>query len=167
VKCPKCGTDVLDLELRDELRLNRIILIAATVVIVLVIMAATIYAAGALKPRPELVAVLEIYPTPFDDGSDGWYRMRCSGYIFNVGPVGCFAEVNLSLSDDRGWSYEITEILRWMPAGGSTDFYDGFDLPTVFNEQEADLDGVQLTANFRYLDSEEWYEEVDSWLLPG
>lgn len=166
MNCSKCGTQIPNPEWRDELTLNRMILIAATVVIVVVIIAATIYAAGALKPRPELVGVFEIYPTPFDDGSDGWYGMRCSGYIFNVGSVGCFAEVNLSLSDDRGWSYEITEILRWMPAGGSTDFFDGFDLPAIFNEQEADLEVVQFEVNFRYLDSEEWYEEVNSWLLP-
>jgi len=143
------------------------ILIAAAVVIVLVIIGAAIYVAGSLKPRPELVGVLET-EVNFGgaDGSVGWYDMLCSGYIFNVGSVGCFAQVTLSLSDDRGWNYNITETLRWMPAGSSTDFYDSFRLPTTFNEQEADLDEVQLKVTFRYLDSEEWYEEVDSWLLP-
>jgi len=162
MKCPKCGTDALDRELREELRLNRIILVAATILITGVMIAATIYAVGAIKPRPELDAVLEADSSPYDDGSDGWYSMWCSVHIFNVGPVGCFAEVTLNLSDARGWSYETTEVLRWMPAGDFTTYYEYFDLPRTFDGHEADLDGVQLKVNFRYLDCDEGYEAFNS-----
>ncbi len=157
MKCPKCGTDVLDLELRNELRLNRIILIAATVVIAITIIAAAIYAVGALKPKPELVGVIEVGSLSYyDDGSDGWYSKSCSGHIFNVGSIGCVAEVTVNLSDARGWSYETTIVTGWMPAGDTASVYFWFDVPKIFNAQEADIDGVKLNVDFRYLDSGEW-----------
>jgi hypothetical protein len=155
VNCPKCGTLIPDPEWRDELKLNRIILIAATIVIAFAVIGAAIYAVGALRPRPELAGVLETaIVSGSDDGSDGDFTMSCSGYIYNIGTVGCFANVTIVVSDSRGWHETIVsaEDIGWLPPGETKYVVEIFWLPTTYEGQDYDLEDIQIDLIVKYYD---------------
>lgn len=155
MNCPKCGTQIPGPEWRDELKLNRIILIAATVVIVIVIIAAAIYAAGALRPRPELVGDLDTSHYS-SDGSDGYYTIKLAGYVYNVGPVACFANVTYMLTDNRGWSYENTSNIGWMPVNEAQYVDVLIEYPVSFRDVEIHthpiLQNIHVELKFEFYD---------------
>lgn len=147
MKCPKCGTEVIDQGLRQELRLNRLLLLVTTVIIAFAIIAAALYAVSALRSRPELAGVLETAVVSNDDGSDGYFTMSCSGLIYNIGTVGCFANITVTLADSRGWTETVvgSEDIGWLPPGGTSFVVSIFDLPTTYDGQEADLEDIRIT----------------------
>lgn len=155
MNCPKCGTLIPNPEWRDELRLNRLILVAATVLIVIVMVAATIYAVGALRPKPELIGDLDTYHYS-GDGSDGNYTIQLYGHVYNVGPVGCFANVTYLLTDHRGWSHEGSYNIGWMPIDGIRDVSVVIEYPVFFDGIE-----VSIMPNLYKIHVELEYEFYD------
>lgn len=147
MKCQKCGTIVVDQELRDELRLNRIIIVVVSIVIAVVIIAAAIYAVGALKPRPQLVGDLTTN-YHYGDLGDGNYTVQVHGHIYNLGPVGCFVEVVIKLSDHRGWTSETTANLSWMPVNEIEYIFEDVQCPGQYDGEIFDYQAINLELEF-------------------
>lgn len=136
MKCPNCGTEVVDQEMCRETRTNRIVTVMSAAVVIMAIIVAT----AVLLPKDRRDSTLTgniMLSHVSGDSSDGNYTLQLTSYVYNKGPMGCWANITFVLSDSRGWSMEHTIDEGWMPANQYADMNNylsfPFDYPVTFN----------------------------------
>jgi len=127
---------------------NRIILVIASFVIAAVLMTATVVLLGASIPRAQLVGDLTSNYQYDYGGYGSGFIIQVHGYIYNTGPVGCFAVVIIKLSDDRGWTSETPVNLSWMPVNGVEFVFEDVQCPAYYDGEAFDYETLSIELEF-------------------
>lgn len=152
MKCPKCGTEIMDQGLWRGLIHNRIILVFASIAIAAILMTSTLLLLEASNLKPQLVGDLTSGYHYDWDGEGSYYIIQVHGYIYNTGPIGCFAVAIIKLSDNRGWTSETPVNLSWMPVNGVELVFEDIRSPATFSGENFDYETVNIELEYEFYD---------------